>query len=77
MDLMGIITTVISVALGAIPAVLIIAKKVGKVAKETGELFTAISLALEDGKVSGDEVRHIIKEAKDIGTAVMSIRDKT
>ena len=77
MDLIDIVSTVVSFSVVAIPAVLVIAKKLGKVAKETGEMLVAVSLALEDGKVTGDEVRKIIKEAKDVGKAVMDIRSKT
>ncbi len=77
MDYIGIIGTALSVIVGMIPVAAVIMKKVGKISKETGELFTAVSKGLEDGKLSGDEIRSIIKEAKDVGTAVMSIRNKS
>lgn len=77
MSLEQIIGTVVSFVVTMVPAVMIILKKVGNITKETGELFTAVSKALEDGKVSGDEVRNIIKEAKDVGAAVMTLRDKS
>ena len=77
MDIIGIIGTALSVIVGLIPMAAVIMKKVGKVSKETGELFTAVSKGLEDGKLSGDEIRSIIAEAKDVGSAVMSIRSKS
>jgi len=77
MDYIGILSTVISIAIGAIPVVMVIFKKLGKVSKESGELFPAISKGLEDGKLTGDEIRGIISEAKDVGKAVMEIRNKS
>jgi len=77
MDIIGIIGTVFSVAVGLIPVAVVIIKKAGKVAKESGELLVAVSKALEDGKLSGDEIRTVISEAKDVGTAVMDVRNKT
>lgn len=77
MDIEGILSVAFSVLVGAIPAVLIVVKKISKVAKESGQLFTAVSKGLEDGKLTGDEIRNIIEEAKDVGKAVMDIRNKT
>ena len=73
-ELFGVLLTVL---IASIPAVAAIFKKFGSVSKETGELFTAIFKALEDGKVSGDEVREIIQEAKDIPKAIQGLRDKS
>lgn len=77
MDIIGIIGTVFSVAVGLIPVAVVIIKKISNVAKESGELLVAVSKALEDGKLSGDEIRTVIKEAKDVGRAVMDVRNKT
>lgn len=77
MDIIGIIGTVFSVAVGLIPVAVVIMKKISNVAKESGELLVAVSKALEDGKLSGDEIRTVIKEAKDVGRAVMDVRNKT
>ena len=72
-----IISIVIGLLFTVVPAVAVISKKVGAVSKETGELFTAVFKALEDGKISGDEVRGIIKEAKDVQVAVSTLRSKS
>jgi len=40
--------------------------KVRQILKEVGELLIALSKALEDGKISMDEVKSIIEEAKGI-----------
>ena len=77
MDIISIIGTVFSVVVGFIPIAVVLVKKISKVAKESGELLVAVSKALEDGKLSGDEIRTVIKEAKDVGKAVMDVRNKT
>jgi len=77
MDITSIIGTAFSIIVGFIPVAVVIIKKISKVAKESGELLVAVSKALEDGKLSGDEIRTIISEAKDVGRAVMDVRNNT
>jgi len=44
-----------------------------KLAKEIKDFVTVCHEALEDGKVSPDELANIIKEAKDVKNAVLEI----
>lgn len=77
MDILTIIGVIVSFLIANIALVAGIVKKLSSVSKEVGELFVAIAVATQDGKVTGDELRNIIKEAKDVFDAVKKIRDKT
>lgn len=72
-----IIATLLGILVAVVPAAVLIIRKVHSVSKEVGELFVAVTLALEDGKLTGDEIRNIIKEGKDVISAVATIREKT
>ncbi len=76
-DFAEIFALLLTVLIASVPVVAVVFKKFGSVSKEVGELFTAVFKALEDGNVSGDEVRGIIKEAKDIPKAIKELRSKS
>ncbi len=44
-----------------------------KVAKEAKEFFGAIEIALNDGKITKEELAEIIKEGNDVKTAILEI----
>jgi predicted metal-binding transcription factor (methanogenesis marker protein 9) len=48
-------------------------KQAAKVITETGELLTVIGQALEDGKVTREEITQIVKEAQDVKTAIQEL----
>jgi hypothetical protein len=77
MDFIEIIAAALTFILGAWGAGAVLLKKVSKVSLESGELLVAIGKAGEDGQLTGDEIRAIIKEAKDIPAAVRDLRAKT
>lgn len=56
-----------------IPAVFAFVRRFTVPAKEVAELVNAVTQALEDGKLSADEIKNIIKESKDVKLAVTKI----
>ena len=66
MDVLSIISMVFGVLAGSIGAVGIVVLKIKDVTKELGELFVVVADALEDGKLTKEELQSIIKEAKDV-----------
>lgn len=75
-DSIEIIAILLTFLITSVGLAKLLAGKFGALSKELGELFTAVSIALEDSKITGDEIRQIIKEAKDIPGAVMSLRNR-
>lgn len=69
-----LLLTLVPVVLTILIGYLGIATKMKSVSKEIGELFIAIMTALEDGKISREEVEQIIKEAKDIPEALKQLK---
>lgn len=50
--------------------------KLSKIAKDVADIFTAVSKALEDGKISSDEAESIKKEVKDVIDDVENFKKK-
>jgi len=69
----GIVAQVITFVLGW-GSVLAILMKYLKPAKEAGELLTTIVAALSDGKLTEDEIKNVIKEAKDVKEAIKALK---
>ena len=70
MEVSQIVATTFALIAGIVPAVAIILDKIEKVSKELGELFIALSIALEDGKITSDELKKIADEGKDVAKAI-------
>jgi len=70
MEVSQVIATGMMFLVGLIPTAAVIITKIEKVTKELGELFIALSIALEDGKITSDELKQIAEEGKDVAQAV-------
>lgn len=66
MDWLNIVSVVLGLVVGSFGAASIFVVKVGAITKELGELFVVLSDALDDKKLSKDELKAIIEEAKDV-----------
>jgi hypothetical protein len=71
MDWYQIVILVIGILLAVIG--LIKTKQAATILKETGELFTVVGQALEDGTLTKEEINLIISQAKDVKTAVVTL----
>lgn len=71
----GIIAQLLTIVLGigTLGAILI---KYLKPVKETAELMEVIVESFADGKLSEDEIKQIIKEAKDIPESIANLKAK-
>jgi len=76
MDLLTtILTYLVPFALGFVP-VAFYATRLFNVLKEVAGLIGTISIMLDDGKVTKEEIDAVVKEAKDIIEAVKAFKDK-
>lgn len=69
MDIVTIVATVLTILLG-VTAFSFISSKVKKVLAEVKDVLTAVLDALEDNKVTAEEIDKIVKEAKEVYTAI-------
>jgi hypothetical protein len=71
-QIIGFLPNILSFALG-VGGVMVIIKKYYRPAKEVGELLVTVAGAIEDGKVTKEELDQIVKEAKDIPEAIKAV----
>lgn len=71
-SVLGMLPTIITVVLG-MGGVLLVVKKYMNPVKEAAEVAMAVASALQDGKVTAEELQTIIKEAKDVGIAIKAV----
>lgn len=71
-SILGMLPTIITVVLG-MGGVLLVVKKYMNPVKEAAEVAMAVASALQDGKVTAEELQTIIKEAKDVGIAIKAV----
>ena len=70
------IAAIVTFLLGLIFGKLAFAKKYVTAGAEVAELVSVSLKAIEDGKLTGDEVTSILKEAKDVKAALDALKHK-
>lgn len=74
MDWMSMAMMVLPVVVTIVFGYFAVAGKVATAGKEAGELLVTAMGALQDGKLTKDEIQMIVKESKDVKEAVMAIK---
>ena len=75
MDIMTLISSIGTFLLG-VGTVSAIVRKYFMPAKEVGELLLTIYEAVQDGRITKDEIDRIMKEAKDVPAAIRNLKHK-
>lgn len=76
MDWMSMAMMVLPVVVTIVFGYFAVAGKIATVGKEAGELLVTAMGALQDGKLTKEEIQMIVKEARDVKEAVMAIKKK-